>query len=162
MQITNKEFKFLFAWIVILSFGTLALREIPVYEKFLYLFVSIICELWIIFRMPGSKSLWIFSKNADNSKYKEIRLLCFLLLWFLMLALPKGFDLFIYYLFVLFFERLVAFYSLSKKKREAFFCKTFPLYKKYGNSFFIAMATAFLFILLFSFRIGENFAICFR
>ncbi len=158
MQITIKISSFLFAWIAIIIFGTLALGSNPIYEKFLYLFVAVCCESWILFRLPGSKSLWIFPKNADNAKYREIRIMCAVFLWFVMLGLPRGFDLFSYYLFALCIERAILFCSLSKKQKELFLQKFFPPYKEYGAPFLFVLVVALSAILIVSFWIGEGIA----
>jgi len=154
MKITFKEFSFLFAWIALIVFGTLVLGYDSILEKSLYLSVAIICELWILFSLPGSRSLWIFPKNADNSKYQKIRIISAFFLWFLMLAIPKGFDLFVYYIFALCIERIIFFYS--SKNKEKILQKLFPPYKKYGIIFFIALITGFLFVLFLFFEIGAE------
>ena len=152
MKIAFKEFSFLFAWIALIVFGTLVLGCDPILEKSLYLSVAIICELWIVFRLPGSRSLWIFPKNATDAKYREIRIASALFLWFLMLAVPKGFDLFCYYAFALCIERIIFFYSSQKKER--ILQKVFPPYKKYGIPSLIALIMGFFLILFFGFLIG--------
>lgn len=152
MHVKMKEFCFLFAWITIILFGTFVMKGDPFREKSLYLSVAIICELWIAFRLPGSRSFWIFSKNADYSKYQGIRIISALFLWFLMLAIPKGLDLFCYYVFVLCIERVIFFCSSSKKKRML--QKIFPPYKKYGILSLIFSIAGFLFIPSLCFLIG--------
>lgn len=132
----------------------------PFAEKGLYLSVAVVCELWCAFRLPGSKSLWIFPKSARHSEYRETRIVSFIFLWFLMLTLPKGFDLFVYYLFLLFIEKTIFFCSLSRKERIALLRKIFPPYKKYGTLSVIFAAAGFLLLLLLSFRIGEGLARC--
>ena len=158
MQITIKIFSFMFAWIAIILFGTLVLGSNPIHEKFLYLFVAVCCESWILFRLPGSKSLWIFPKNAVNAKYREIRIMCAVFLWFVMLGLPRGFDLFAYYLFALCIERSVFFYSLSQKQKNILLQKVFPPYKEYGAPFFFVLIAVILAILIITFRIGMGIA----
>lgn len=152
MKIAFKEFPFLLAWIALIVFGTLVLGYNPILEKSLYLSVAIICELWIVFRLPGSKSLWIFPKNAIDASYREIRIICALFLWFLMLAIPKGFDLFCYYVFALCIERII-FFCFSQKK-ERILQKFFPPYKKYGIFALIALVIGSFFIFFMSFLIG--------
>ena len=125
MQITIKISSFLFAWIAIIIFGTLVLGSNPIHEKFLYLFVAVCCESWILFRLPGSRSLWISAKNANDAKYREIRIMCAVFLWFVMLGLPRGFDLFSYYLFALCIERIIFFCSLSTSGIVPCFFKQF-------------------------------------
>ena len=158
MQITIKISSFLFAWIAIIIFGTLVLGSNPIHEKFLYLFVAVCCESWILFRLPGSKSLWISPKNADNEKYREIRIMCAVFLWFVMLGLPRGFDLFSYYLFALCIERIIFFCSLSKKQKELFLQKFFPPYKEYGAPFLFSLVAVMIAVLVASFWIGASLA----
>ncbi len=154
MQITIKIFSFLFAWITIIVFGTLVLGNNPIHEKFLYLFVAVCCESWILFRLPGSKSLWIFPKNASNAKYREIRIMCAVFLWFVMLSIPRGFDLFAYYLFALCIEKGVFFYSLSQKQKNTLLRNVFPPYKKYGAPFFFVLTASILTVSIIIFRVG--------
>ncbi len=158
MQITIKVFSFLFAWIIIISFGTLVLGNNPIHEKFLYLFVAVCCESWILFRLPGSKFLWIFAKNANNARYREIRIMSAVFLWFVMLGLPRGFDLFAYYLFALCIERIVFFYSLPKKQKKMLLQRIFPPYKEYGAPFFFVLIAVILVMSLISFWIGMSLA----
>jgi hypothetical protein len=156
MKIAFKELSFLFAWISLIVFGTLVLGYDPILEKSLYLSVAIICELWIVFRLPGSRSLWIFPKNATYASYREIRIISALFLWFLMLAVPKGFDLFCYYVFALCIERIIFFCSSQKKER--ILQKVFPPYKKYGIPALISLIIGFFLILFFNFLIGTIIA----
>jgi len=158
MQITIKIFSFMFAWIAIILFGTLVLGSNPIHEKFLYLFIAVCCESWILFRLPGSKSLWIYPKNADNAKYHEIRIMCAVFVWFAMLGLPRGFDLFAYYLFALCIERGVFFCLLSQKQRNTLLQKVFPPYKEYGAPFFFVLFAVTIAPLIASFWIGMSFA----
>jgi hypothetical protein len=156
MKSVRKEFNFLFAWIVLIAFGTLVLGRYPILEKSLYLSAAIIGELWIVFRLPGAKLLWIFSKNANSSKYREIRIISALFIWFFMLAIPKGFDLFVYYAFVLCIERVIFF--CASQKKEKLLQKLFPSYKEYGILSILAFSAGFLLILFLSFEIGTKIA----
>ena len=158
MHVRIKEFSFLFAWITIILIGTLLLRDNPFMEKLLYLSVAVACESWMAFRLPGSESLWIFPKNARSVKYRETRIISFLLLWFFMLGVPKGFDLFAYYLFALCIERVICFCSLPTKRKIALLQKFFPPFKKYGALSFLFVAAGIFLVAILFFRIGMTVA----
>lgn len=161
MHVKTKEFSYLFAWITIILLGTLLLGDNPVQEKFLYLSVAVVCESWMAFRLPGSESLWIFPQNARSSKYRETRIISFLFLWFFMLGIPRGFDLFAYYLFALCIERVILFCSFPKRKRIDLLQKFFPPFRKYGALSFIVLATCVFLAALLFFQIGMLIAMSF-
>lgn len=161
MHVKAKEFSFLFAWITIILFGTLLPGNDPVQEKLLYLFVAVVCESWIVFHLPGSEFLWIFPENAHSLKYRETRIVSFLLLWFFMLSVPRGFDLFAYCLFALCIERVIFFCSLSERKKISLLQKFFPPFKKHGAlSFFVLIMGVFFAAILLR-QIGVVLVKCF-
>jgi len=81
----------------------------PAYSNFFCLSVSIVCESWIFFRLPGSRFLWMYEKNSYYTIYRKIRMMSAVFLWILMLAVSTNYSLLFYWLFMCLFESIVVY-----------------------------------------------------
>jgi len=94
-------------WAMVFVLCTLIIICDPIHNKFIYLSFAIVCELWIAFHLPGSKYLWMSAQNSNYPNYREIRIISAIFLWFFLLIIPRGYDLWIYCIFATYFEKIV-------------------------------------------------------
>lgn len=104
-------------WAVILYLCSLIIAKDPIQNRFLYLSAVVVCELWILFRLPGAKYLWMDAKNSGYPNYREIRIISVVFLWFLLIALPRECVPLVYCIFAICFEKiLIRVFRIPPKK----------------------------------------------
>ncbi len=116
------------------------------YSYLTQIMIPIIFEVYNCFRLPYSKYLWRNFENAENSRYRDARLL---------LVFPILFCPLLYVVFLLIIEDLIYFGMASAEKKKEILREQLTLYRKYGNQGLVLTVVLLVAFTIAAVRVGS-------
>lgn len=116
------------------------------YSHLAQMVVPVVFEIYNCFRLPYSKYLWRNFENAENSKYRDIRLLS---------VFPILFCPLLYVVFLLIIEDLIYFVTASTEKKKEILREQLTLYRKYENQGLVLTIVLLIAFTMVAARVGS-------